>query len=141
VGLYLCIFSSDDFDEEIDGVEVGSYDDFDALRRAVAAYLEGSRWGSRFPLLMMHGDSDGEWQAGECPPLESEFRAIQAEFQNLPPVAFAPGTWQHGIANTLGLVPRSLAESFIDVDGEPLLERMADLAALAAQHSRPISFQ
>ena len=34
MGLYLCIF---DEDEEVDGVEVGLYSDFNALRDYVAA--------------------------------------------------------------------------------------------------------
>lgn len=36
MGLYLCVFVDDRTDTELDGVEVGGYDDFDALRHAVA---------------------------------------------------------------------------------------------------------
>ena len=43
MGLYLCVFASSDLDEEVDGVEVGSYDDFHTLRTAIAEQLEGGR--------------------------------------------------------------------------------------------------
>ena len=66
MGLYLCIFASDLDDEEIDGVEVGAYDDFDLLRTTVAQQLEAGHWGSRFPVLMSHPDSDGEWSPKEA---------------------------------------------------------------------------
>jgi len=45
VGLYLCIF---DGDEEVDGVEVGAYADYNALRDYVVRELETGRAGSRF---------------------------------------------------------------------------------------------
>lgn len=38
MGLYLCVFEGDD---ELDGVEVGSYADFGAFRSAVATHVEG----------------------------------------------------------------------------------------------------
>src|SRR5206468_1590548 len=58
MSLYLCIFRGD---EEIEGVEVGSYADFGRFRDTVAEKLEDGRQGSRFPLLQLHPDSEGEW--------------------------------------------------------------------------------
>lgn len=61
MGLYLCIFAGDDGDEELDGVEVGGYDDFGEFPDLIARLLEGGTWASRFPVLMTHPDSHGDW--------------------------------------------------------------------------------
>jgi hypothetical protein len=42
---------------------------------------------------------------------------------------------------SLGRQPASLAGCFLDVDGEPLLDRLIELTDVAARVSRPISFQ
>jgi hypothetical protein len=57
MGLYLCVFVDDATDEEVDGVEVGSYEDFGRLRATVAERLEPDGWGTSFPVLMSHPDS------------------------------------------------------------------------------------
>lgn len=141
MGLYLCVFASDADDDELEGVDVGSYDDFHALRTTVAQRLEDGQWGSRFPLLMMHSDSDGEWSPHEAAGLQEELHEIERGFAELPPVAFSTGSWQSAVAKSTGLNPQSLAEGFIDVDGEPLLERLRELAAVAVAQGRPIAFQ
>jgi len=141
MGLYLCVFASRDVDDEVDGVEVGSYDDLHQLRGAVAKQLEGGRWASRFPVLMSHPDSDGEWAPHEAQALARELRTIEDELGALPPTGFAEGSWQRGVAKTTGVIPGSLAQCFIDIDGEPLLERLRDLADIAADRDLPISFQ
>lgn len=66
MGLYLCVFDDDEADDDLDGVEVGGYDDFGALRQTVCERLEGRAWGSRFPIFMNHADSSGDWSADEC---------------------------------------------------------------------------
>ena len=71
MGLYLCVF---DGDEELEGVDVGSYADFDFFRGAVAEILEGGNAGTRYPTLMLHSDCDGEWSVEECIDLEKELR-------------------------------------------------------------------
>jgi hypothetical protein len=48
MGLYLCIFAGDDGDEELDGVEVGGYDDFGEFRDLIARLIERGTWASRF---------------------------------------------------------------------------------------------
>lgn len=141
MGLYLCIFSSDAADDEVDGIEVGSYDDFHSLRLAISRSLETGQWGSRFPVLMSHPDSDGEWSPAEAIALAEELQIIEAELAALPPSGFAAGSWQEGVAKSLGLAPKTLRECFIDVDGEFLLERLKLLALTAAKLGSPISFQ
>lgn len=137
----MCVFRSAAADEEVDGVEVGSYDDFHSLRSAVAQSLEKGQWGSRFPVLMSHSDSVGEWSPAEAIALAGELEIIGGEFGALPARPFAAGSWQEGVAKSLGLTPTTLGECFIDVDGEPLLERLGKLALTAARLDAAISFQ
>jgi hypothetical protein len=135
------VFASPNDDEEIDGVEVGSYDDFHALRTTVAERLDGGRSASRFPVLMSHSDSDGEWSPQEAVELGVELRTIEEELAVLPAEGFPEGSWQAGVAKTTGAVPASLAECFIDVDGEALFGRLLGLVELAVERGCPISFQ
>jgi hypothetical protein len=141
VGLYLCIFRSDSVDDEVDGVEVGSYDDFNTFRTTVAQVLERGRWASRFPVLMSHSDSDGEWSSAEATVLADELQVIEKEFAALPARTFVAASWQEEVARSQGLVPQTLRESFIDVDGEVLIARLRELAVTAAKLGAAISFQ
>jgi hypothetical protein len=140
MGLYLCVFAGEDDDVEIDGVEVGGYDDFQTFRVAVNEHLETGSWGSRFPVLMNHRDSDGIWAPDEAGALELELRTIAEEMRRLPPVELPQG-WQRETAEERGLKPMTLYESFFDIDGEPLLDRIADLARVAVETWQPIWFQ
>jgi hypothetical protein len=140
MGLYLCVFGGADGDDELDGVDVGAYADFGRFRDVVAQHLEPDGRGSRFPVLMGHPDSDGEWTPQESAVLAAELAAIGQELGQLPPTGFPDG-WQAETAAHFGVEPRTLRECFIDVDGEPLLDRLADLANLSARERQPISFQ
>lgn len=137
MGLYLCVFDNDD---EIEGVEVGSYSDFDFFRSSVTELLEGGVAGSRFPTLIIHSDSDGEWSLSECEALWQELMTIASEFKQLPAIQFR-AEWQQQIGKSLGLKPMSLYDSFIDVDGEHLLERLIRLCDVARERTLPILFQ
>jgi hypothetical protein len=137
MGLYLCVF---DDGEELEGVEVGSYADFAHFRSNVIERLENGVAGSRFPTLILHSDSDGEWSPTDCEQLRQELRTIASSFQRLPAVPFHV-EWQQLVGKSLGLKPTSLYESFIDVDGEPLLERLLHLCEMAIERDQPILFQ
>jgi len=137
VGLYLTIF---DGDQEVEGVEIGSYDDFSFFRNAIVRWLEGGVAGSRFPTLIMHSDCDGEWSSPDAKILESELIEIAQAFKEMPPVEFN-SKWQLEVARSFGIVPTSLFDCFFDVDGEPLLERLILLARLSQQRGLPILFQ
>lgn len=137
MGLYLAIFENG---EEIEGVDVGSYDDFGAFRDAVTNLLEVGAAGRRFPTLILHSDCDGMWNPEEAIRLKQELKTIRAEFSKLPPTAF-PSSWQNEVAGSIGLRPENLAESFIDVDGECLLDRLVSLAEVAEERRQPIVFQ
>lgn len=137
MGLYLAVF---DDSEELDGVEVGLYSDFSAFRNAVVSNLEPGGAGSKFPTLILHSDCDGQWTPEEAKKLVEELKQISSCFCELPAVTFN-SDWQKEIAKTHGIAPKSLYECFIDVDGEPLLDRLISLARLSSERSLPILFQ
>ena len=137
MGLYLCIFRDD---VELDGVEVGSYADFGQFRDLIVAQLEDGEFGSRFPVLMSHSDCDGEWTPEEAESLREELAVIENEFRQLPPIPLDAG-WKQETARLFGIHPQTLYDCFFDVDGEPLLERLASLCSLARQDNLPILFQ
>jgi len=137
MGLYLCIF---DEDEDVHGVEIGAYSDFDALRSYVVRELEGGEAGSKFPKFILHSDCDGEWSVSDCQELSSELSQIAAALKTRHAISF-PSDWQKNFAKSIGLVPQTAFESFIDVDGEFLVERLQGLVASALRRQLPILFQ
>lgn len=116
MGLYLAVFVADDVDDEVDGVEVGSYDDFHTFREQVRTRLEDGVAGARFPVLMHHHDSAGVWTSAEAAELLDELATIRTE---------------------LGDVVHTLR----DVEGDLLVVRIADLARASIARDRPIEFQ
>src|SRR5689334_21276349 len=102
MGLYLCVFAGAEADDEIDGIEVGSYEDFGRLRDVVAQRLEPEGRGTRFPVLMGHPDSDGQWTPGESVALAAELTVIAAELSQLPPIELPLG-WQADTAQRFGV--------------------------------------
>lgn len=137
MGLYLCIF---DEHNEIDGVEIGSYSDFNALREYVVKELEEGKAGHRFPNFVLHSDSDGVWEWEECTALHDELRGIMFEMKSRPAISFV-SEWQDRVAKFVGLRPNNAFECFIDVDGEFVLDRIDALALLAIARGLPILFQ
>lgn len=137
MGLYLCVFSGE---EELEGVDTGSYADFRRFRDAVRDWLEGGEPGSKYPVLMLHSDGDGEWTPQEARLLQRELKSISEAFLRLEPVQFW-AEWQRQLASERRLSPRNLYECFIDVDGEPLMSRLAALCRLAQERHLPILFQ
>jgi hypothetical protein len=83
MGLYLCVF--DESEEEIDGVEVGSYEDYGHFIDMIIQELEDKKIGSRYPLLTQHSDSDGEWSSDQCYTLAMNLREITQELKRRPP--------------------------------------------------------
>jgi Immunity protein 70 len=137
MGLYLCVFEDD---EELDGVEVGLYSDFSDFRRTVTSRLECGDPGSRFPTLILHSDCDGDWSSSECFVLRAELLQISVELHEFPGVEFQ-SPWQKEVAKTFGVEVNSLYDTFIDVDGEPLIQRMIGLCDIAIARGVSILFQ
>ena len=137
MGLYLCLFNDD---QDVDGVDVGPYGDFNGLRDYVVRELEGGNAGSKFPTFILHSDCDGEWSLGDCEKLRGELLEIVSAMKARPAVAFI-SDWQKAVAESIGLFPKNAFESFIDVDGEFLLERLQLLINNALKRRLPILFQ
>jgi len=137
VGLYLCIFDEDD---EVDGVEVGSYGDYNALRDYIVREMEAGRVGFRFPTFVLHSDCDGQWSVPECEKLFGELTQIIAALKERAKIEFE-ADWQKAVAKSVGLEPKNAFESFIDVDGEFLLQRIQSLVNTALIRKLPILFQ
>lgn len=137
MGLYLCVFDGDD---EIDGVEVGPYADFGELREYVVRELEGGKGGTRFPTFILHSDCDGEWSAADATKLLAELENIISSMKVRTPVPFV-SEWQRTVAKSIGLVPKSAFESFVDVDGEFVLMRIHNLVRVSLERQLPILFQ
>jgi len=89
-GLYLCIF---DDDEDIDGVEIGSYADYNALRDYIVRELESGKAGSEYPTFVLHSDCDGEWPVSDCEKLLNELAEISQALKRHNPVKFT-SDWQ-----------------------------------------------
>jgi hypothetical protein len=137
MGLYLCVF---DNSEEVEGVEVGPYSDYGALRDYIVAELGDQKAGSKYPVFVLHSDCDGEWSIHDCEKLQAELTAIIAALKQRPAVPFV-SDWQKNVAKSIGLKPKNALESFIDVDGEFVLERLLELVRVALNKQMPILFQ
>ena len=138
MGLYLCVFATEDSDDELEGVEVGSYDDFHQFREAVSVGLESGEWGSHFPVLMTHPDSRSSWLPDRASDLERELLTIADGLVRLPAAELTGSSKE--VADEFCLVPQSLYECFLDVDGLPLVERLLDLVHASERSGQPIMF-
>ena len=137
MSLYLCVFDSD---HDVNGVDVGFYSDFNAFRETICNVLENEIIGSKFPTLMLHSDCDGQWDVAECRVLEKELHAIASVIIDMQPRSFN-SEWQENTAKLIGIEPKNLYETFIDVDGEPLIARLIQLCQSAQKYNQPILFQ
>ena len=90
---------------------------------------------------MLHSDCDGIWSHADAVRLEAELKQIGEEFRALPPLKPIPGSWQQRVAEDREMRNDSLYESFFDVDGEPPIERLIQLAQVSQQQERDILFQ
>lgn len=138
MGLYLCVF--DEAGEELEGVEVGSYADFNFFRDAVTAVVENGHQGTVCPTLVNHSDSDGEWSSSDSAKLLHELDLVAEAFLRCPAVEYN-SEWKGQVAKAFGIKPETLLECFFDVDGEPLVERLQQLAKVSADSGLPIWFQ
>ncbi len=74
------------------------------------------------------------------PEHQGGFDEIMRALKERPAIEFA-SDWQMIVAKLVGLVPQSAFESFIDVDGEFLLERLQSLVNNALERRLPVLFQ
>lgn len=138
MGLYLCVFDASE--NELEGVEVGSYADFNFFRDAVVAVVEKGQLSAACPTLNNHPDSDGEWSSSDSKQLLVELEHVIEAFSQCPPVEYN-SEWKNQVAKTFGIKPSTLLECFFDVDGEPLIERLQQLLKVSIKSGQPVLFQ
>ena len=138
MGLYLCVF--DDAGDELGGVEIGAYADFNFFRDAVIATVEEGNAGTVCPVLNTHSDNDGAWTSEDARCLLVELTHVEEILRQYPPVEFN-SEWKKEVAKNFGLIPKTLLDCFFDIDGEPLVERLGQLAQVSIASGRPILFQ
>lgn len=138
MGLYLAIFKNE---EEINGLEVGTYEYFGIFRDCIFELIENNtNWGSICPTIMNHSDCDGKWEPKKSIELISELKKIKEIFQKQTPN-------KKIIAQKIDLIdlyqikPQNLYDCFIDVDGENLIDRLSDLCKEAIDNDLDIVFQ
>ncbi|HYS79273.1 MAG TPA: hypothetical protein VEM76_01115 [Anaeromyxobacteraceae bacterium] len=136
MGLYLCVFRED---EELVGVDVGSYDDFERFRDAARA--RDRRLFRRYGALRVNMSPTTHWSPREAARLAGELVHLREALRQAPAQPFPSGSWQAARAAELGLAPTSLAECFFDFDGGPLFDRLLELCRVAVEAREPILFQ
>ena len=136
MGLYLCVFRED---EELLGVDVGSYDDFERFRDAARA--RDRRMFRRYGALRVNMSPTTHWSPREAARLAGELVHLREALRQAPAQPFPSGSWQAARAAELGLAPTSLAECFFDFDGGPLFDRLLELCRVAVEAREPILFQ
>lgn len=137
MSLYLAVFEDS---RELDGVEIGSYGDYDDFLDLVTGLIENGVPGSQCPTLVNHSDCQGEWTPAQAALLEKELEAVAAQFRSLPP-ADLESEWKKRVAAERGLRIETLYDCFFDVDGEPLIDRLIGLCKLSQARNTPILFQ
>ncbi|USX11289.1 immunity 70 family protein [Oxalobacteraceae bacterium OTU3CAMAD1] len=137
MGLYLCVF---DEENELEGVDVGLYADFNFFRDAVASTVEKGNIGSVCKVLNTHSDCDGEWTSEEARQLLKELKQVKETLQQYPPIE-PNSEWKKEVSRTFGIDPKTLLECFFDIDGEPLVDRLEQLAQISISSGKPILFQ
>ena len=140
MSLYIAVFSNDESDDEVDGVDVGSLEDYNAFRALITAEFRDGEGKRGLPLLLESADNQPGWRAEDVPALLDEIEVVRQAFMSRPAHDFGDGAWQARVLARLGVRPRSLNESVVDVDGEPLLDRLAALARAAIGLQRPVEF-
>lgn len=136
MGLYLCVFRGE---EELAGVEVGSYDDFEAFRGEARA-IDG-RIFRRFGTLRLAVSPTSAWSPRAAARLARELTVLAGELKRLPPRPLPEGSWQAELARERHLTPATRYDCYFDLDGEPLVERLLELCRVAVAEREPILFQ
>ncbi|PCI24164.1 hypothetical protein COB57_05640 [Candidatus Peregrinibacteria bacterium] len=137
MGLYLCIL---DKETEIDGIDVGSYQDYNDFIDTVVTFCENKEKGSVFPILTLHHDSDGTWTTAECIVLKEYFQAIKKQLKQENPIIYS-NNWKENVLKESQIIPINLDESFFDVNGNNLIDRLIALCNLSIEKDLPIVFQ
>lgn len=140
MGLHLAVRKGD---TELDGFDLGGLSDFNRLLNYVVQNLEGGEAGAKFPAVSNGPDRDesegDDWSVKYCERLRAELAGLSAAMKAQPPVPFVSSAHQKA-AKTKGLTPGNAYESFINGDGEFLLDGLKRLVDLAVERRLPIQF-
>ena len=136
VSVCFCLFEGD---PDVARSEYGPYATHNALRAYVVRELEAGQAGSRFPMFMFHADCDEASSVADCENLRDELAAIAAAMKLRPAVRSAPGGPRAAVGS-IGLVPQNAFESFVDAEGEILLERLQSQVDDLLKRRLPIVF-
>ena len=117
-----------------------SHLDYDLFVQSVVHYVENDKQGSLCPTLTLHHDSDGEWNSVDAAKLLAELQKIKEIFKQVTPIKHN-AAWVADVLSEIGLKPSNAYESFIDVDGDFLIDRLIGLAELSIKTGFPILFQ
>ncbi|WJS95655.1 immunity 70 family protein [Flavobacterium johnsoniae] len=138
MGLYLAIFKKE---EEINGLEVGSYEYFGIFRDCIFELIENNgNWGSTCPTIMNHSDCDGKFEPKECKEMISELKKIKEVFQKQNSNHKVIDQKKE-LIDLYQIKPLNLYDCFIDVDGENLIDRLIELCEDAIDNDLDIIFQ
>jgi len=123
---------------------IGSMSFFNCFASTVSVNLEGSRWGTRFPILLNRLYKGGVTFA-ELPGLQKELTTIQVELRKYPPSKVVwdikrPGAlppWGNNISPEI----TNLSNYFVTDDGKDLFGVLFH-AISEAEHARsPMNFE
>jgi hypothetical protein len=131
MSLYLAIF---DGTREVVGWVLGHYSDFGVFRDTVAR----TAGASKYPTLMSHSDSDGEWSVTELNALRIELNDLAREFRRHPPEDLVGG-FEHSIEQRASAT--NLYECFHNVEGINIFEALIGLCTEGEQRCLPVLFQ
>jgi hypothetical protein len=131
MSLYLTIF---DGDTEVVGWVLGHYSDFGVFRDMISDECDRTR----YPTLLLHADSDGEWTVREAVTLKKELHEL-GDFCRTRPARKLQDAFEHTADCRQGAV--SLYDCFHNVNGENLFEALMLLCEEAERRQLPILFQ
>ncbi|SHG56649.1 Imm70 family immunity protein [Flavobacterium defluvii] len=138
MGLYLAIFKNE---EEINGLEVGTYEYFGIFRDCIYEFIENSsNWGDICPTIMNHSDCDGKWESKECVEMMFELKKVKKTFQKQAPNKKVIDQKKE-LIDLYQIKILNLYDCFIDVDGENLIDRLIELCKDAIDNDLDIIFQ
>lgn len=140
MSLYLCVFDfSDTYENEIMGVEVGSYAYFNVFRDCISKYVENDRRGSKCPYIMNHNDSTGVFTPEDCKNVLHELSLIKNVFLNIPTNNDIIEQNSHLLQDKN--LCENLADLFVDIDGCNLIEQLELICKCSIKTNLNVYFQ
>lgn len=139
MSLYLCVLDfSEGYENEIKGIEIGSYDYFSCFRECICKYVENNKWGSKCPIIMNHEEGNGFFSPDDCKKVLNELLVIKRVFENIIP---DNSTLQKVKKYKKIQSSMVLRECFTDVDDCDLISQLEMICELSVQKELNVYFQ